>query len=162
MKNTIKFIAVCALLTGANGSFAGGNHGGGHGPRPEGDSIGKPGDEDEVSRTISVDMADAMRFTPNDLLVKQGQTIRFVVKNSGKLRHEFFLGTTKALKDRYEAMKKNPAMENVKDNQVTVEPGQTGVVIWRFTEAGTVHFACLHPGHFDAGMKGNIKVASAK
>jgi uncharacterized cupredoxin-like copper-binding protein len=160
MKNTIKFIATCALLAGASGSFAGGNHAGGHGH--DGDSIGKPGDADEVSRTINVDMADAMRFTPDDIKVKQGETIRFVVKNSGKVRHEFVLGTTKDLKAHYELMKKNPEMEHAEENQVTVDPGQTGVVVWRFTEAVKVDFACLHPGHYDAGMKGAVTVASAK
>ncbi|MEO8118678.1 MAG: cupredoxin family protein [Rhodoferax sp.] len=158
MKNTIKFIAACAILTGAGGSFAAGQHGGGH----DGDTIGKPGVVDKVSRTINVDMADEMRFSPNDIQVKQGETIRFVVKNSGKLSHEFVLGTAKDLKDHYEVMKKNPEMEHAEDNQVTVKPGQTGEVIWRFTKAVKVDFACLHPGHYDAGMKGNIKVASAK
>ena len=162
MKNTIKFIAACALLTGAGGSFAAGNHGGGHGPGHDGDTIGKPGVAANVTRTINVDMADAMRFTPNDIQVKQGETIRFVVKNSGKLSHEFVLGTTKDLKDHYEVMKKNPEMEHAEDNQVTVKPGKTGEVIWHFTKAVKVDFACLHPGHYDAGMKGNIKVASAK
>lgn len=162
MKNTIKFIAACAILAGANGSFAGGNHGGGHGAGHDGDTIGKPGVAAKVTRTINVDMADAMRFSPDDIQVKQGETIRFVVKNSGKLSHEFVLGTMKDLKDHYELMKKFPEMEHAEDNQVTVKPGQTGEVIWHFTKATKVDFACLHPGHYDAGMKGNIKVAAAK
>jgi uncharacterized cupredoxin-like copper-binding protein len=162
MKNTIKFIASCALLAGTSGSFAGGNHTGGHGEGHDGETIGKPGVAAKVSRTINVDMADAMRFTPNDIQVKQGETIRFVVKNSGQLSHEFVLGTAKDLKDHYEVMKKNPEMEHAEDNQLSVKPGQTGELIWQFTKAVKVDFACLHPGHYDAGMKGNIKVASAK
>jgi uncharacterized cupredoxin-like copper-binding protein len=158
MKNTIKFIASCAILAGASGSFAGGTHTGGH----DGETIGKPGVAAKVSRTINVDMADAMRFAPDDIQVKQGETIRFVVKNSAQLSHEFVLGTTKDLKDHYEVMKKNPEMEHAEDNQLSVKPGKTGELIWQFTKAVKVDFACLHPGHFDAGMKGNIKVASAK
>ena len=158
LKNTIKLIASCALLTVSAGAFAGGSHGGGH----DGDTIGKPGVASKVSRTITVDMSDAMRFSPADINIKQGETIRFVVKNSGKLSHEFALGTTKDLKDHYEVMKKNPEMEHAEDNMVTVKPGQSGEVIWHFTKATKVDFACLHVGHFDAGMKGSIAVASAK
>ncbi len=162
MKNTIKFIATCALLAGSSGSFASGNHAGGHGHGHGGETIGKPGVAAKVTRTINVDMADAMRFTPDDIQVKQGETIRFVVKNSGQLRHEFMLGTTKDLKEHYELMKRFPEMEHAEDNQVSVKPGETGEVIWHFTKATKVDFACLHPGHYDAGMKGSIKVASAK
>lgn len=158
MKNTIKLIASCAIFAASTGSFASGTHAGGH----DGDTIGKPGVAAKVTRTIQVDMADAMRFTPNDIRVKQGETIRFVIKNSGQLSHEFVLGTAKDLKDHYEVMKKNPEMEHAEDNQLTVKPGQTGEIIWQFTKAIKVDFACLHPGHFEAGMKGSIKVASAK
>ena len=158
MKLTIKFIAACAILTGAGSAFASGNHAGGH----DGDTIGVPGVASRATRTINVEMADTMRFSPDDINVKQGETVRFVIKNSGKVSHEFVLGTTKDLKDHYEVMKKNPEMVHAEDNQVTVKPGQTGEVIWQFTKAIKVDFACLHPGHFDAGMKGNIKVASVK
>ena len=158
MKNSIKLIATCAVLAVSGASFAAGTHGGGH----DGDSIGKPGVASKVSRIINVDMSDAMRFSPADIHVKQGETIRFVVKNSGKLSHEFALGTTKDLKDHYELMKKNPGMEHAEDNMVTVKPGQSGDVVWHFTKATKVDFACLHVGHFDAGMKGSIAVTSAK
>ena len=116
----------------------------------------------KVSRTITVDMSDAMRFTPSSIKAKKGETVRFVVKNSGQLSHEFVLGTAKDLKEHYEAMKKFPEMEHADDNMLTVKPGQTGEMVWQFTRAGTVSFACLHPGHFDAGMKGAITISSAK
>jgi uncharacterized cupredoxin-like copper-binding protein/Cu/Ag efflux protein CusF len=169
MKNTIKFIAACALFAGASGSFAGGSHAGGHthehghehGAGHDGEEIGKPGVAANVTRTVNVDMADAMRFSPDDIQVKQGETIRFVVKNSGALRHEFVLGTTKDLKEHYELMKKFPEMEHAEANQITVNPGQTGEVIWHFTKAVKVDFACLHPGHYDAGMKGAVSVTSS-
>ena len=103
-----------------------------------------------------------MRFSPASLLVKQGETIRFTIKNTGKISHEFVLGTTKDLKSHYEVMKKNPEMEHADDNMRTVKAGQSGELLWQFTKAGTVDFACLHPGHFDAGMKGSIAVAPAK
>ena len=56
-------------------------------------------------------------------------------------------------------MKKNPEMEHADANMVTVAPGKTGEIIWQFTKAGKVNFACLQPGHYDAGMKGIVTVA---
>ncbi|MDT7523873.1 cupredoxin family protein [Rhodoferax sp. TBRC 17198] len=158
MKNTIKFIATCALLACATGSFAAGSHAGGHGT----EAIGKPGVAAKVSRTVQIDMTDNMRFTPSTVTVRKGETVRFVVKNSGQLKHEFNLGTEKDLKEHYEMMKKFPEMEHDEPNIASVAPGKTGEVIWQFTQAGTVNFACLHPGHYEAGMKGAVKVGAAK
>lgn len=123
-------------------------------------AIGVPGKVD--TRTVSVDMTDNMRFTPASVPVKQGETIRFVIKNSGQVKHEFVLGTEHELKEHYELMKKFPEMEHSDPNQITLTPGKTGEVIWQFTKAGKVDFACLQPGHYDAGMKGAVKVAAAE
>lgn len=149
--NALAFSLVAGLAT------AGGNHAGGH---HESDAIGEPGKVADVKRTISVDMTDAMRFTPNSISVKQGETVKFVVKNSGKVKHEMVLGSEKELKEHYEAMKKFPEMEHADPNMVTVQPGQTGEIIWKFSKAGVINFACLQPGHYDAGMKGAVKVAA--
>ncbi|MDB5938066.1 MAG: blue (type 1) copper domain protein [Polaromonas sp.] len=162
MKNTLKTIAACALLACATATFAAGNHAGGHAHGPAGaPAIGEAGVAANVTRTVEVDMSDAMRFTPATIQARQGETIRFVVKNSGQLGHEFVLGTEKDLKAHYEVMKKNPHMEHAEDNMLTVAPGQSGELLWRFTRAGTVDFACLQPGHYDAGMKGAVAVAAA-
>ena len=140
----------------ATGTFASGNHAGGHGS----DSIGKPGVASKVTRTIAIDMSDAMRFTPSTVQVRRGETIRFVVTNSGQLKHEFNLGTEADLKAHYAQMLKFPEMEHDEPNLVSLAPGKTGEVIWQFTKAGTVHFACLHPGHYEAGMKGTVAVGT--
>ena len=160
MKNSfaINFIAASVLLISENTVFAQHSHAGGH----DGEAIGKPGVASRASRTVKVDMSDAMRFTPSNIAVKQGETIRFVVRNSGKLVHEMVLGSEKELKEHYELMKKNPEMEHADANMVTVAPGKSGEIIWQFTKAGKVDFACLQPGHFDAGMKGLVNVASSK
>ncbi|MES2585099.1 MAG: cupredoxin family protein [Pseudomonadota bacterium] len=157
IQNTLKLIAICSILAGATASFAAGNHAGGHGHTDS--AIGKAGSAAKVSRTITVDMSDTMRFTPSSITVKKGETIRLVVKNSGKLPHELVLGTEKELKAHYEAMKKNPEMAHDEPNMVTLAPGKTGEVIWQFTKTGKVDFACLQPGHLDAGMKGVVTVA---
>lgn len=124
-------------------------------------AIGVAGKADKATRTVNVDMTDSMRFSPASVSVKQGETVRFIVKNSGKVKHEFVLGTDKALKEHYELMKKFPEMEHADPNQVTVAPGRTGEVVWQFTKAGKVDFACLQPGHYDAGMKGAVTVAAS-
>jgi uncharacterized cupredoxin-like copper-binding protein len=108
---------------------------------------------------VKVDMSDTMRFSFSNLAVKQGETVRFIVSNSGKIKHEMVLGTEAELKEHAELMKKNPGMEHADDNMVTVEPGKTGEIIWQFTKAGKVEFACLQPGHYEAGMKGTVTVA---
>lgn len=149
-------IAAMATTLLASTAFAAGDHAGGHGGT---DAIGKAGKAANVKRTITVDMTDAMRFKPASITVKQGETVRFIVKNSGKLKHEMVLGTEKELKEHYEVMKKNPEMEHADDNQVTVAPGKSGEIIWQFTKAGKVNFACLQPGHYDAGMKGAVTVS---
>ena len=89
---------------------------------------------------------------------KQGETVRFVVKNLGQVKHEFSLGTKKELAEHSALMKKFPDMVHDEPNKVSLEPGQQGEVVWQFTKPGNVDFACLHPGHYDAGMKGQVKV----
>jgi uncharacterized cupredoxin-like copper-binding protein/Cu/Ag efflux protein CusF len=143
----------CALLSLS--AMAAGSHAGNH----DDGAIGKPGAVSKVTRTVAVDMKDDMRFHSSNFNVKQGETIRFVVKNSGKVKHEMVLGTQKDLKDHYEVMKKNPEMEHADANMVTVAPGKSGEIIWQFTKAGKVDFACLQPGHYDAGMKGLVNVS---
>ena len=89
MKRTLSLIAASALVAISFNSFAGGNHGGGHdggGAKGHGSAesaIGQPGQAGKVTRTVNVEMADTMRFTPANIAAKQGETIRFVIKNSG-------------------------------------------------------------------------------
>lgn len=123
------------------------------------DAIGKPGIATATTRTVEINMSDKMRFTPSSFTAKQGETIRFTIKNSGSLKHEFILGTEKELKAHYELMKKNPEMEHSEPNMITLAAGKTGEVIWQFTKSGKIDFACLQPGHYDAGMKGKVMVA---
>ena len=153
-KSSTFFLASMALA--ASTAFASGKHAGGH----DNSTPGEPGIAANVTRTIQVDAADNMRFTPGDVTVNKGETIRFVIKNSGKVPHEFSLGTEKELKEHYEVMKKNPGMEHEEANKISLKPGKQGEVIWRFTKPGVVDFACLHVGHYDAGMKGQVKVAA--
>jgi uncharacterized cupredoxin-like copper-binding protein len=140
------------LFAGAAQADAGHHRGDDHA------AIGHPGKPGDASRTVQVDMTDTMRFTPARIDVRRGETIRFVIKNSGALRHEFVLGTMQELKQHAELMRRFPEMEHDDPNLLQVGPGQTGELLWKFDKTGTVDFACLQPGHFEAGMAGKVAV----
>lgn len=120
--------------------------------------FGRTGDPKKVTRTVRIDMTDAMRFAPAELVVKRGETVRFLVKNSGKVLHEMVLGTVKELEAHAEMMRKHPGMEHDDPFMKHVAPGKTGEIVWQFTKAGEFHYACLIPGHFEAGMVGKVAV----
>ena len=44
---------------------------------------------------------------------------------------------------------------------VHVAAGKSGEIVWTFNRAGEFDFACLIPGHFQAGMVGRIRVLPA-
>mgnify|MGYP001575112931 CR=1 FL=1 len=137
-----------------HGKAEGGHSGdGGHAQ-----GVGKPGDPNKVSRTIQVLMSDDMRFTPAQVNVKRGDTVRFQVKNAGQTKHEMVIASKAELKQHVEMMRKMPGMEHDDPNQVTLAPGETGELVWQFTKAGTVDFGCVQPGHLEAGMMGKVSV----
>ena len=131
-------------------------HGGGHGHG--GDAIGKAGNPKKIARTVEIIAGDTMRYVPDQISVKEGETIRIVVKNTGKLKHELVLGTQKELKEHAALMQKFPEMEHADANMLSLLPGKTGQIVWQFTHSGTVDFACLQPGHMEAGMVGKVAV----
>jgi uncharacterized cupredoxin-like copper-binding protein len=121
---------------------------------------GIAGDAKAVKRTIRIGMADTMRFSPDRVEVKQGETIRFVHRNAGKVMHEFVIGTKKDLDEHAALMLKFPNMEHDEPYMAHVGPGKTGQIIWTFNRAGEFDFACLIPGHYQAGMIGKIIVSA--
>jgi len=121
-------------------------------------AFGREGDPRKVTRTVRLDMTDAFRFTPADVTVKRGETVKFVVANSGKVLHEMVLGTTEDLKEHAALMKKFPDMEHADAHMAHVKPGAKGEIVWQFTKAGEYQFACLIPGHYEAGMVGKVVV----
>ncbi len=119
--------------------------------------IGRPGDPAKVERTVEVLTEDNMRFVPNRIEVKPGETIRFIVKNVGKLTHEMVLGTPSELKEHAEMMRKMPGMKHAEPNMISLKPGQRGSIVWQFGGPGKVEFACPQPGHIEAGMTGVVE-----
>ena len=121
---------------------------------------GIAGDARNVQRTIKLVMSDNMRFTPDKIEVKQGETVRISLKNSGKILHEMVIGTNKELEEHAALMLKFPTMEHDEPYMAHIPPGKTGEIILTFNKAGEFDFACLIAGHYQAGMVGKILVAA--
>src|SRR5574338_233561 len=165
MKSRRRFLATglaAGVLALHRTSFA---HGGAeHAPKRTDDSPkeqqdwGIAGDEKAVSRTIPIVMTDEMRFMPDQIAVRLGETIRFSHKNRGAVMHEMVIGTPKTLAEHAEMMQRFPEMEHDEPWMTHVAPGGRGQMVWQFNRAGEFQFACLIPGHFQAGMVGTIKV----
>lgn len=119
---------------------------------------GIAGDARAVKRTIEIAMTDAMRFAPDRLTVRQGETVRLLIRNNGRMLHELVIGTQKELDEHAALMVKFPNMEHDEPYMAHVDPGKTGQIVWHFNRAGEFHFACLIAGHYQAGMVGRITV----
>ena len=122
---------------------------------------GIAGDAKSAKRNIDVGMADNMRFTPARIEVRQGETVKFVVRNTGKVMHEFVIGTKSENGKHAEMMVKFPNMEHDEPYMAHVPPGKTGEIVWTFNRAGEFEFACLIAGHYQGGMVGTIMVTPA-
>ncbi len=103
-------------------------------------------------------MSDDMRFTPSRIEVRQGETVRLVMRNTGAVLHELVIGTPKELEAHAALMLKFPGMEHDEPYMAHVKPGETGEIVWTFNRAGEFDFACLIAGHFQAGMRGKLIV----
>ena len=168
--------ALFAVATAASGAFAAGTHSGGHAT-----AIGEPGKASDVSRTVEVTAGDNF-YEPEKIEVKAGETVRFVITNTGAVVHDFTLGTAEMHvahqkemammvehgviegdKINREMMKMDMGggrtMEHNDPNSALLEPGETAELVWKFTEPMTLEFACNVPGHYESGMMGSIKVS---
>src|SRR6185436_1543221 len=104
---------------------------------------GRPGDPRKVKRAIAIDMSDAMRFFPENVSVKRGDTVRFKLRNSGQIPHEMVLGTMDELKKHAALMKQNTLVEHEDTSATHVKPGESASFVWQFTKAGEFYYACL-------------------
>jgi uncharacterized cupredoxin-like copper-binding protein len=152
-----------ALGSGAAWSHGSGSHEKNPAAKPahidaEEHTFGRAGDPKKVNRTIDIGMDNSMHFTPGDIVVQRGQTVRFKVHNDGQIMHEMVIGTMKELKEHAELMRKFPGMEHDEPYMAHVGPGKRDELVWQFTKAGEFYYACLIPGHFEAGMIAKITV----
>ena len=128
-------------------------------------NAGEPGNPKKPFRTIVIvgrEGDGSMSFTPDRIEVKRGEQIKFIIKNEGELPHEFLLDSFEENQKHAIAMQKNPEMEHDDPNGRRTEPKKVSEILWRFSKVGTFEFACLIPGHYEAGMKGVITVVDAK
>ena len=160
----LTIMAAVALAASSIGAFAHGadDHAKKKGPvKKEQKDWGIAGDARAARRTIEITMSDSMRFTPDRLAVKQGETVKLVLKNRGQMLHEFVIGTKKDLDEHAALMLRFPGMEHDEPYMAHVAPGKAGSIIWTFNRPGEFDFACLIAGHYQAGMVGKISVAAS-
>lgn len=156
---TMQFIAACALLTSAGATSAHGNVSHAGGPTiKEQKTWGIAGDAQDALRTVTLNMTDDMRFTPEHFNVKKGETIRLRVINQGQVMHEMVLGTKASLGEHAQMMLRHPGMEHAEPYMAHVAPGKAEDLVWSFNRAGSFEFACLIAGHYQAGMTGRFTV----
>ena len=162
---TIKFIAACALLASAGAVFSHENTPHHHSAAPvakEQKDWGIAGDARAVRRTIAIRMTDDMRFAPRHIEVREGETVRLRAENKGQVLHEIVIGTRAALDAHADMMARHPGMEHGEPHMAHVAPGKKGDIVWHFNRPGRFDFACLIPGHYQAGMTGTITVLPRK
>lgn len=161
LKTLPTILATCLLLT-SGGALAHGGEKHGSAKPAEVEKLQQPwgiaGTATAVTRDIAIRMTDAMRFEPNRIEVRQGETIRFVNHNTGQVMHEMVIGTQAALDEHAEMMAKFPGMEHDEPWMTHVAPNEKGEIVWTFNRPGTFGFACLIPGHYQAGMVGTLVV----
>ncbi|MCO5118857.1 MAG: cupredoxin family protein [Burkholderiaceae bacterium] len=161
--NILKLTLAAALVALQVPAFAhvGDDHG--HAPAYDASQVkqtpfGRQGNPERVTRTVELDMTDDMRFTPDRVTVRRGETVKFVVTNEGKVLHELVLGTREELAKHSEMMRQHPGMAHAEPYMAHVNPGASGEVVWQFNRVGEFDFGCLLPGHFEAGMAGKVVV----
>ena len=122
---------------------------------------GMPGNAKDARRIVEIRLLDTMRIEPARLRVTQGQTVRLRIRNSGVVPHEFVLGTEKEIAEHRDMMRTMPTMKSADANAASVAPGGTAELVWRFSRPGMFLYACLIPGHWEAGMQGTVTVTAA-
>jgi len=153
-------IEAAAALALSTAAFAGpGGAGHGHGDET---AYGKPGDPKKKARIVQVSMTERdgkMLFIPDRIEVRRGEQVRFQLRNKGELDHELVVATLEENLKHAIEMQKNPDMEHDDPNAKRLVPKATDTIVWKFTNDGVFKVACLVPGHYDAGMHGDVTVA---
>jgi len=155
---TILAVTALAPVLASMGWADPGHHDHDHGAEA---AYGRPGVPAKGGRVIQVTMGETetgMVFAPSHIEVRQGEQIQFVLRNGGELEHELVIGTVEANREHAEAMAAHPDMAHDDPNAKRLGPKTTGVLRWQFTQAGTFEYACLIPGHREAGMVGTVVV----
>ncbi len=159
MSPKTKVLAMALLVLSASTAVADPGH---HGPTPNiATAYGRPGDPARGGRVVQVAMLETkngMAFAPSRIEVRQGEQVQFVLHNHGELDHELVVGTVETNRAHAEVMAKHPDMAHEDPNAKRLRPKTSEVLRWQFTQAGEFEYACLIPGHREAGMEGTLTV----
>lgn len=127
-----------------------------HGGDIESYNSGKPFNEGQVDassiRTINISASDLMKFSKDKVIVSEGENIKFVVTNNGKINHEFTIGTIDEINSHHKEMKNMPNMIHNSPNSITISPNSKKELFWSFKKTKNIRIACLINGHYQAGM----------
>ena len=113
---------------------------------------------DPPERTVVVTMHHS-RFEPATLRVEPGQRVRFVLRNTDPIDHEFILGDD-GVQRRHEQGREREHHGEVPGER-SVGAGQEAVTTYAFPAAldgRALEFACHLPGHYAYGMRGRVTV----
>lgn len=145
-------------------------------------AIGEPAKANGTTRTVMIKMIDNA-YEPESVRVKAGETVRFVLANAGQLLHEFNIGTAvmhaqhqkemammmdhgmitptgmnhQMMNMDHAQMMGGQSMKHDDPNSVLVAPGEKKELVWKFTKAVDLEFACNIPGHYESGMVGQVQ-----
>ncbi|PKR56546.1 MULTISPECIES: cupredoxin domain-containing protein [Thalassospira] len=183
-KNSLmRRVSVSTFILGAlvglqSPAFAGAGHSGGHNDGAS--EIGAPGEISDVRRTIRITMEDNF-YDKEKIIVRGGETVRFVIENKGEFVHEFNIGTAAMHAGHQEEMMmmmehgaleadkinmdmmemdmgNGMTMKHDDPNSVLLEPGKSAEVIWTFPKDAELEYACNVPGHYESGMVGKVRL----
>jgi uncharacterized cupredoxin-like copper-binding protein len=155
-------VAAVAVIAGLVVAGCGGG-GGSTSASGASSNVGQPGDPAQATRTVEVRAGDDLRFQPDQVQVKVGETVTFKVINTASVEHDFTLGDDAAQGAHEKEMRAMASgdMTGMQDdaNAIHIPPGATKTITWTFTKAGTTIYGCHEPGHYASGMKGTITAA---
>ena len=115
--------------------------------------VGMPAKGAKPDKVVHVLLSDDMKITfKNKVDIEPNDVVQFVVMNTGKIDHEFSIGSASEQLEHREMMKNMGNHAHDSGSTVTVEPGKAKQLLWHFHGDNNVEFACNIPGHAEAGM----------
>ncbi|EOX1770773.1 cupredoxin family protein [Vibrio cholerae] len=120
--------------------------------------VGMPAPGAKANKVVHVILSDDMKITfKQDVTIEPNDVVQFVVMNTGKIDHEFSIGSAVEQLKHREMMRQMGNHEHDSGSTVTVKPGKTKE-LWHFQGDNKVEFACNIPGHAEAGMVKSIEL----
>ncbi|ARP40161.1 copper-resistant cuproprotein CopI [Vibrio syngnathi] len=115
--------------------------------------VGMPATGAKPDKVVHVLLSDDMKITfKNKVDIEPNDVVQFVVMNTGKIDHEFSIGSASEQLEHREMMKNMGNHAHDSGSTVTVKAGKAKQLLWHFHGDNKVEFACNIPGHAEAGM----------